>query len=216
MTNTSQYGDPVSSSYQKYKGISETAYTQDNREEPDETALINSAMKMNESLAGNTSNQSLANQFYYQLPDPSLPYSSDLQNYRKDAYKVQAPAYQEPAYQGQAQAYQGQAQAYQRQAPAYDYAAYQNPQYPQGYNYSYPYAQPGYDYSAYYHNYYQQYPQAQPQNGVKQPMTEHDISVKHYEDINREDIFVSPMHEDDIKEMNKESVIAENVDMLLF
>ena len=207
--------------------------------------LINVAMKLNSSLTGKPSDQSLAHQFYYHIPDPILPYmETNLKNFDDEQYKEMEQnkydinmfhnsnlKYSQPAPQPQpapapATAYPG--------APVYDYASgqYVYPQaQPQAYPYpahgqQYPgyqqqYAQPGYNYNQYYQDYYAQYyAQQQQQQQVAQvtPSVQDEttrITQTFYEDVNLEQVESDTLDQKDIKDMNQTQMDNSNENDLI-
>lgn len=65
----------------------------DEEKEENQVDLINAAMKLNSSVSGGHSSQTMAEQFYYHIPHPSLLYAdTNLRNYGVD--------YSQPAHSG--------------------------------------------------------------------------------------------------------------------
>jgi hypothetical protein len=123
-------------------------------------------MKLNSSISGTESNQNLAHQFYYHIPDPTLSYvDNNLKNFDNDQYKQMSSqkyahfhhkfelmkftySYQQPAQScqpGQTFDYATGQYIYQQYPATYGQPAYQ------------PGTQPAYSYDQYYQSYYQNY-----------------------------------------------------------
>lgn len=58
-------------------------------DEQSQVDLINIAMKLNSTLSGTSNSANLAHQFYYHIPDPTLPYiENNLSKFDREQYKT--------------------------------------------------------------------------------------------------------------------------------
>ena len=81
------------------------------------------------------------------------------------------------------------------------------------------YSQYGYpnQYQGYTSNYYPELDYSQYQQQYSPQMSEYDISVKYYEDINAQEISITPMNEDEVKDRNERKLDQLNEeDLMLF